>query len=86
MIDHLHHSRKRLLTQYIPDAVIQKYFKVYMGCASINNKYGYYRLRFDDGRLLRIAIDNKKNRNINIQVAEFDLYLESLLKEIDTLK
>lgn len=28
MIDYIHSGRKRLLTKYIPDAVLQKFFKV----------------------------------------------------------
>lgn len=86
MIDYLHSGRKRLLTKYIPDAVLQKFFKVYVMCASINMDYGYYRFRFDDGSLLRIAIDNKKERNIDASVSKFDNYLNRIIEEIDNLK
>jgi len=86
MIDYLHAGRKRLLTKYIPDAVLQKFFKMYVMCASVNMDYGYYRFRFDDGSLLRIAIDNKKERNIDAGVAKFENYLNRIIEEIDNLK
>jgi hypothetical protein len=82
MDQYLNEGRKRFLSKHIPHNLIQKFFNAYLLMGAINNAYGYYRCKLDYARILRIAIDNQKKRNIDIQLNAYNEYLNARISEM----